>query len=207
MEPVVLAEHDRRAPAEDHARARRPPAGGCPLRSGGAGSRPGGRTARGDWVGPSGIACISEASSRWAGVSFASSGPSRSKHGSGPLAAAGAGRRPLQEGDAEPLRQRRGDHAAARAVRGRHGDQPDRSELMISSSSHAAQPVCANFTRRRRHGRRRAVLRSEHARPQHQPADDRGGRRRSRPTTRTRRCSCAPPRWPGRPGWCPCVTR
>jgi hypothetical protein len=39
----------------------------------------------GDWVGPSGTVCISEASSRWAGVSLASSGPSRSKQGSGPL--------------------------------------------------------------------------------------------------------------------------
>src|SRR5580698_3547650 len=39
----------------------------------------------GDWVGPSGTVCISEASSRWAGVSLASSGPSRSKQGSDPL--------------------------------------------------------------------------------------------------------------------------
>src|ERR1700722_3520013 len=38
-----------------------------------------------DWVGPSGTVCISEASSRWAGVSLASSGPSRSKQGSDPL--------------------------------------------------------------------------------------------------------------------------
>ncbi len=39
----------------------------------------------GDWVGPTGTAWVSEASSRCAGVSSASPGSSRSKHGSGPL--------------------------------------------------------------------------------------------------------------------------
>jgi uncharacterized protein len=123
VEALVLAEHDRRPAAEDHARVlgRHPPdvflavpAQALVLVVGRDGRL--GRAER-HGLHQRGEQPVGRGQPR-----LFRSKPF--KTGLGSAAASAAGRRPLQEGDAEPLRQRRRDHRAARAVRGRHGDQP-----------------------------------------------------------------------------------